>query len=512
MKQALAILVLLALFGCAGSGTEGGVPRAASDKYSELSGEYSGGLGAVLSNCTKNGQNVFIVFGSGGFSGVTYIYDSQGRLLQQYDWDDMVEPGETPPPYDSSAYECAILNRSKPVAPPPSGGVPQSARDKYDDLAGEYSAGLGAYLERCEKPGSTVYAVSGSGGFSGVTYYYDANGSQIGPAFYWDDTVEPNEPLPPVDTSSYSCDILERSGEGFVPETPSEVEDGYQNLSEAYDESLGASLYDCSENGSKKYIVVGSGGFSGITVIYDANGSEVRRYSWDDIFMAGEEPAPFDTERYDCALVRESKPMPLPTEPEDEVREFIDAGCTFDGSSLDCSNTSIDFGCTFGMQRREEGATLDPRLNLVQCNVWVHQQNLSAEEMDTFFYCSGGLLFTCKSYVYGENGSFFQIRNLTGLAAKAGPVDSAEEAMAFVMLSNPVYGSLTVDDKAFFGGSEPSGEDYRVTVYAPDRVFGCYDEVNYEEIIFTVGKNGSVAEESRSVVHNRRLDGAICVD
>jgi hypothetical protein len=204
---ALAILGLL-VAGCASAPPEG-VPKSVIEKYDELRSKYSEGLGAILNNCTRVGAKTYIVVGSGGFSGVTYIYDGSGALLQHYDWDDMVEPGETPPPFDSSLYKCAIINESKPPDGPAE--APPAAVARYRELSANYSQSLGAYLSRCEKGGSTVYTVGGSGGFSGVTYYYDSQGKQIGPAFYWDDMVSPDEPKPPVDVSDYNCTTLNES-------------------------------------------------------------------------------------------------------------------------------------------------------------------------------------------------------------------------------------------------------------------------------------------------------------
>jgi hypothetical protein len=120
MKSIIVMIsvALLALAGCLARPAEG-LPGAVSDKFAELGSKYSDGLGAILNNCTRSGETAYVVVGSGGFSGVTYIYDSSGKLLQQYDWDDMVGPGETPPPFDSSVYECTVMKESKPIAPTP---------------------------------------------------------------------------------------------------------------------------------------------------------------------------------------------------------------------------------------------------------------------------------------------------------------------------------------------------------------------------------------------------------
>lgn len=108
----LPFMALMLLAGCAQSG--GGVPKAAEDKYAGLSSKYSGGLGATLSNCTKGGDTIFMVVGSGGLSGETYHYGASGKLLASYNWDDMVEPGEPEPPVYPEGYTCVAMRESKP--------------------------------------------------------------------------------------------------------------------------------------------------------------------------------------------------------------------------------------------------------------------------------------------------------------------------------------------------------------------------------------------------------------
>jgi hypothetical protein len=59
---------------------------------------------------------------------------------------------------------------------------------------------------------------------------------------------------------------------------------------------------------------------------------------------------------------------------------------------------------------------------------------------------------------------------------------------------------------------EVVGQNFLVTVYAEDRVFGCYDEINYEAIKYEVASDGDITEKSREVVYNKQLDAYICVD
>lgn len=44
----------------------------------------------------------------------------------------------------------------------------------------QYADSLGAALERCTKDETVIYRVTGSGGYTGVTYYYDEEGGQLG--------------------------------------------------------------------------------------------------------------------------------------------------------------------------------------------------------------------------------------------------------------------------------------------------------------------------------------------
>ena len=93
----------------------------------------------------------------------------------------------------------------------PSEEIPPSVLEKYQALQkSAYESSLGVTIRSCKREGRIVYVVSGSGGFTGENFYYDDMGQAMG-SYHWDDVIEPNEPLPPVDLSKYECTVLKKS-------------------------------------------------------------------------------------------------------------------------------------------------------------------------------------------------------------------------------------------------------------------------------------------------------------
>lgn len=88
-------------------------PPSVTAKYEELSQKYEESLSAEMFSCrhNNNDQHVFIVEGSGGFSGEAFFYDSEGSLIGSHQYDDIFQPGEDPdePPVDRSAYSCSTI-------------------------------------------------------------------------------------------------------------------------------------------------------------------------------------------------------------------------------------------------------------------------------------------------------------------------------------------------------------------------------------------------------------------
>jgi hypothetical protein len=201
-----------------------------------------------------------------------------------------------------------------------------------------------------------------------------------------------------------------------------------------------------------------------------------------------------------------------------QLKPFFDAGCVNESPGyLQCDNASFvrTFGCFQGShaQIMNEGAGLEPQLALVRCPIEVYGSNLSNEQMEDYFFCGGGMLRTCTSYVLWENGSFIQIKSEGELAARIMPIGSEEEALDFVLLSKG-YGRVVDADEQhlFYATAQGTGSDFLVKAYAPDRVFGCYGEVNYEEIGYLVTPDGNITEKSRKTVYTKILGYQICVD
>ncbi len=87
--------------------------------------------------------------------------------------------------------------------------IPASVQAQFQTLKEKYSNSLGAILEVCTKGNEKMYAVSGSGGFSGANYYYDMKGNRIGFETY--DDIGGNDLKNSIEKDSYQCSTLETS-------------------------------------------------------------------------------------------------------------------------------------------------------------------------------------------------------------------------------------------------------------------------------------------------------------
>ena len=85
--------------------------------------------------------------------------------------------------------------------------VPQNVTEKYQELAKIYEKSLGASLVYCTKGNLSIYYVSGSGGYTGVRFYYDDNGNELENYSYSDDRPD-LLPKSSIDISEYECTIL----------------------------------------------------------------------------------------------------------------------------------------------------------------------------------------------------------------------------------------------------------------------------------------------------------------
>lgn len=202
----------------------------------------------------------------------------------------------------------------------------------------------------------------------------------------------------------------------------------------------------------------------------------------------------------------------------DVVEKFVEAGCTktsnFDTDGvLYCENAGAisKFGCfddTYFMS--EEALGLDPELTLFNC--WTEAYYLTSDEQEDYFYCSGGLPYACYSYLTYYNGEFIEIKNSEELSNIISPIDSEEEALNYVLISEPVFASFEKEDQEFNYESEKVGDNFLVKVYYASPVFGCYDEVNYYAIEYEVTPEGLITKLSEEIVYTEQLEYMICVD
>lgn len=104
-----------------------------------------------------------------------------------------------------------LLARNKP--PTPDSQIPQVVLAKYDEVRSAFSS-----LSLCKQDNDQVFAVTDSGGYSFVTYYYSLDGRYLGSAA-GDDKITGDEAYgtydvaPPIPIESYDCKLLEPSKE-----------------------------------------------------------------------------------------------------------------------------------------------------------------------------------------------------------------------------------------------------------------------------------------------------------
>ncbi len=91
------------------------VPPTVDTKYAELSAMYGDSLGAQLERCVKDDETIYVVSGSGGFSGIDAYFTDSGKILGTFEWDDMVVVGEEEqkPPRKKSEYTCTTVKETK---------------------------------------------------------------------------------------------------------------------------------------------------------------------------------------------------------------------------------------------------------------------------------------------------------------------------------------------------------------------------------------------------------------
>lgn len=199
-----------------------------------------------------------------------------------------------------------------------------------------------------------------------------------------------------------------------------------------------------------------------------------------------------------------------------QLKPFYDAGCVdYAEGYLSCPDTSFvsQFNCfSAAMRVAHEGAGLEPSLALLECRIGVHSNNLTKTQMENYFFCGGGMLQACTSYIAWEDGRFIQIKNTTELARRVAPITNEVEAINYVLLSRdvidtverPILGNLTAK-------AERTAEGFMVTVYHY-KPFGCYSKIDYEEVKFQVAADGKIEEKGRQIIYTKNLGRIICVD
>lgn len=89
------------------------IPASVEAKYREFVAKYASSVGASLEYCTKSSvRPIYLVSGSGGFSGANYYYEMDGKELGYWEWDDMVNPYEAPPPVNIKNYNCTVIKKT----------------------------------------------------------------------------------------------------------------------------------------------------------------------------------------------------------------------------------------------------------------------------------------------------------------------------------------------------------------------------------------------------------------
>lgn len=197
------------------------------------------------------------------------------------------------------------------------------------------------------------------------------------------------------------------------------------------------------------------------------------------------------------------------------LKPFLDAGCEYEQTSLDCANASFasDFQCVSSWLRiRNESVALDPALLLLECDTFAYGNNLTESQMDEYFYCRGGLAYSCVSYIMWDGSEFVQIKNGSELSGRIQHISGGKEALNYVLLSEYVQPEV---ERGILGPLRAkavrNGDKFIVTAYHHNP-FGCYSKIDYEEVTYEVSADGSIKETGRKVAYTKELGYMICAD
>lgn len=90
--------------------------------------------------------------------------------------------------------------------------TPKSVQNKYVEVGARYKESLGSSLMKCHSDKGDIFVVSGSGGYTGITYYFDLAGNSLG-SFESSDLVFGDGPTPPVRVEYDTCETLKSNNQ-----------------------------------------------------------------------------------------------------------------------------------------------------------------------------------------------------------------------------------------------------------------------------------------------------------
>lgn len=85
--------------------------------------------------------------------------------------------------------------------------IPQSVRNEYVKVSAEYKESLGSSVLKCPSDKGEIYLVTGSGGYTEITYYFDLLGNNLG-SYESSDLQVGVRQKPPAEVQYDSCKTL----------------------------------------------------------------------------------------------------------------------------------------------------------------------------------------------------------------------------------------------------------------------------------------------------------------
>ena len=193
---------------------------------------------------------------------------------------------------------------------------------------------------------------------------------------------------------------------------------------------------------------------------------------------------------------------------------FIDAGCSIDGYSLNCSNLGLEerFGCMQISNASRALENLSPQLPVVEC-LFLSKDYNSEEGLVR----EGCMMPLFRRYIAKQGEDFKLIESIEEFRSIFAPVETKEEALAFAVAltsSLPRYdtsvpeGYFPVTSAIRPTYAEVSEEGYKVHLFDSE-ICGCGSHPYYA-VEYLVTKAGNVTELSREKVYDSTSQ--ICVD